>query len=134
MWLPAAVVVEGGNADGGAIGILLAIVIGQLVIVARRLLGEGYTFRDIREALLAEARAQEEEADAAGQRKFMRRFNGLWHRIWASRFGRTFFKVAGFGMKPPKRRSVPSAEPTELVLGRAAVDVFHALPSETRRR
>ncbi len=132
--LTAAVVAEGGNTDAGATVILLAIVIGQLVIVARRLLGEGYTFHDIREALLAEARAQEEEADAAGQRKFIRRFNGLWHRIWASKFGRTFFKIAGFGMKPPRRPAVPSADATELVLGQAAVDIFDALPSEARQR
>ncbi len=132
--LTAAVVAEGGNADVGATVILLAIVIGQLVVVARRLLNEGYTFYDIREALLAEARAQEDEADAAGQRKFIRRFNGIWHRIWASKFGRTFFKVAGFGLKPPERPTVPSADATELVLGQAAVDVFHALPPETRHR
>jgi len=106
----------------------------QLVAKARRLLREGYAFDDIRAALLAEARALEEEADAAGSGKFMRRVNGIWNRIWAGRFGRTFFKVAGTGLRPAKRLALPSADRTEMVLSRAAVTAFEDLPSAVRRR
>jgi serine/threonine-protein kinase len=132
--LTSAVVSSGGNADGDAINVIVLIVVGQLVFVARRLLREGYKFEDIREALLGEAQAQEEEADAAGQRKFSRWFNSRWHRIWASRFGKFFFRVAGVGVRPPKRPAVPSTEATELVLGQAAADLFDGLPSATRHR
>ncbi|MGD2135161.1 MAG: hypothetical protein PVF27_03330, partial [Gemmatimonadales bacterium] len=112
---------------------VLALVV-QLVAVARRLLKQGYAFEDIRAALLAEAQALEEEAEAAGTARFMRKINGLWNRLWAGRFGRWFFKVAGKGVKPPERPALPSSEPTELVLGRAAVGLFEDLPSDVRRR
>ena len=100
---------------------------------ARRLLRDGYAFGDIRAALLAEASAQEEEA-AAGQRKFMRRLNGFWHRIWAGRFGRFFFKVAGLGVRSRRRPAVPSAEATETILGRAAMELYESLPGDVRSR
>ena len=84
---------------GGLIGTVLIV---QLVIVARRLLREGYTFADIRTALLAEAQVQTEEADEMRSGKWIRRLNNLWHRLWAGRFGRWFFRVAGAGIKPPR--------------------------------
>jgi hypothetical protein len=115
----------------GLIGLILVI---QLIAVARRLLREGYTFEDIRAALLAEARVQQEEAEAILQRRWLRRLDGLWHRLWAGRFGRWFFKVAGTGVKPPDRRALPSPEATELVLGQAAVDLFEELPEADRTR
>ncbi len=121
-------------AHGMVVHVLMVILLVQLLSVARRLLREGYTFRDIRAALLAEARAQEEEADAAGQRKFMRRLNGFWHRIWASWFGRFFFWLAGIGVRRPARLAVPSTEATETILGRAAVELYESLPGDVRTR
>ena len=108
------------------------ILIIQLIAVARRLLREGYSFDDIRQALLAEAEVQQEEADAVQQRRWLRRMGGLWHRLWAGRFGRWFFKVAGRGIKPPAKPALPSSDRTELVLGRATVDLFRALPEDHR--
>jgi hypothetical protein len=104
----------------------------QLVIVARRLLREGYAFDDIRTALLAEAHAQEEEADAARQGRWIRRLDGLWQRIWAGRFGRWFFRVAGVGVGAPARPALPSADRTELVLGRSVAEAYGDLTSEQR--
>src|SRR3990172_5573905 len=69
----------------GIIGVILIV---QLAAVARRLLREGYAFDDIRAALLAEAKVQEEEADAVRQGRFWRRLDSLWHRVWAGRGGR----------------------------------------------
>lgn len=112
------------NVGPGLIGTILVI---QLVAVARRLLREGYAFSDIRAALLAEARVQEEEADAVLQRRWLRRLDGLWHRLWAGKFGRWFFRVAGTGIEPPARPAMPSADPTEVVLGRTAVDLYEDL-------
>jgi hypothetical protein len=113
----------------GVIGLILLI---QLVIVARRLLREGYAFADIRTALLAEAQAQEEEADAARHGKWLRRLDSVWQRIWAGRFGRWFFKLAGMGIRPPDRPALPSADHTELVLGRSVVDAYTDLTAEQR--
>jgi hypothetical protein len=126
-----AVVQVGGQPHGGVNLIFLAIVV-QLVSSARRLLREGYTFEDIRAALLAEARLQEEESEAIKERRLMRRIMGLWHRLWASRLGRGFFLVAGVGIKRPKRAALPGREATELALGRAATEAFDALPEKTR--
>jgi serine/threonine-protein kinase len=124
---------EAGNFSGLLNFILLALFI-QLVARARRLLNVGYSFEDIRAALLAEAQALEEEAEAAGSGKFMRRVNGLWNRLWAGWFGRTYFRAVGFGLKKPKHRVLPSSDATEIVLGRAAADLYQDLPSDMRRR
>jgi hypothetical protein len=62
----------------------------------------------------------------------MRRFNGAWNRIWASAVGRYFFKMAAFRMKDSVRMYQPSNDATELVLGRAAEDIFEALPEDVR--
>jgi serine/threonine-protein kinase len=121
------------SVSGGA-NILVIVLVGQLIGVARRLLRVGYTFDDIRAALLAEAAAQEEEAEAAGSGKFMRWLNGIWNRVWAGWVGRHFFRIAGMRLKRPKRVAVPSTDATELVLSRAAVDLFDALPADTRHR
>ena len=58
--------------------------------------------------------------------------NTMWHRLWAGRFGKWFFGVAGKGVKPPERSAHPSNEATELFLSRAAVDLFHELPAADR--
>ncbi|MFQ5702890.1 MAG: serine/threonine-protein kinase [Gemmatimonadales bacterium] len=84
--------------------------------------------------VLAEARVQEEEADVILKRRWLRRLDGLWHRVWAGRFGRWFFKVAGTGLKPPEVSVLPSTDATEFVLGRAAVDAYSTLSAQDRRR
>ena len=118
---------------GGA-GLIGSILIIQLVVVARRLLREGYAFQDIRSALLAEAQIQDEEAEVARQGKWTRRLNSLWHRLWAGRPGRLFFRVAGMGLKVPERRAMASADATELVLGRSALAAYNALPPAEREQ
>ena len=110
------------------------ILILQLVLVARRLLKDGYAFGDIRAALLAEAQVQQEEADVVMQRRLFRRLDSLWYRIWAGRAGRSFFKLAGLGLKAAARPALPSVERTELVLGRSALSAYRALPQGERRQ
>ncbi len=118
----------------GGPGIIGSILIFQLAMLARRLLREGYAFDDIREALLAEARVQDEEAEVVVRRRWIRRLDSLWHRVWAGKFGRWFFGVAGVGIKPPDKPALPSNDATEFVLGRAVVGVYEALPPADRKR
>jgi serine/threonine-protein kinase len=106
----------------------------QLVVVARRLLRNGYAFEDIRTALLAEAQVQSEEADEIQQRRWIRRLDTLWHKLWAGRFGRFFFRVAGVGISAPERRAIASSDATELVLGRSVLAVYEALPEADRKK
>ena len=115
----------------GLIGIILLF---QLVVVARRLLRDGYAFEDIRGALLAEAQVQAEEADVIKQRRWLRRLNSLWYRIWAGRAGRSFFRVAGIGLKPSVRPALAGIEHTELLLGRSALNAYNALPDAARHQ
>ena len=115
----------------GVIGVFLII---QLVAVARRLLKDGYTYDDIRAALLAEAQVQAEEAEVIKQRRWLRRLDSLWYRLWAGRAGRSFFRMAGFKLKPHTRALLPSVERTELLLGRTAISAYEALPASERRR
>jgi serine/threonine-protein kinase len=122
-----------GGGDGGNVSINLGpllvggVLITNLVAVARRLLREGYSFADIRTALLAEAQVQDEEATVAGQRRWVRRLDGLWHRLWAGRFGRWFFRWAGVGIHAPSRPALSPADHTEHVLARSADDAFRHL-------
>jgi hypothetical protein len=135
VWLSGVSVGEGSvRVIGVGPGIIGTILIIQLVVLARRLLREGYAFNDIRDALLAEAQVQEEEAEVILKRRWLRRLDSLWHRLWAGRFGRWFFGMAGLGIKPPARPALPSTDATEVVLGRAAVDMYNALPSADRTR
>lgn len=122
---------SGGEVSINLIPYLLLV---QLGVAARRLLRSGYSFDDIREALLAEARAQDEEAEAIQSRKWARRISGAWNRIWASNVGRFFFKVSGIGMREAERTVLPSSDATELVLGRAATEIYQSLPSDMRSR
>src|SRR2546427_9808045 len=119
---------------GRGAGIIGAILIFQLVVVARRLLKDGYAFGDIRAALLAEAQVQQEEAEVVKQRRLFRRMDSLWYRIWAGRAGRAFFRLAGIGLKVTGRPALPSVERTELVLGRSALSAYEALPKGERRQ
>ena len=113
----------------GIVGVILIV---QLILVARRLLREGYAFEDIRTALLAEALVQKEEADVIQQRRWLRKLDTLWHRLWAGKFGRFFFRVAGTGIEPPVRTAIASADATELVLGRSVLAAWEALPDAQR--
>jgi protein kinase-like protein len=119
---------------GQGAGIIGAILLFQLVVVARRLLKDGFAFGDIRAALLAERQVQQEEAEVTKQRSWFRKLDSLWYRIWAGRAGRTFFRLAGLGLKATARPALPSVEPTELVLGRSALSAYQALPDAERRQ
>jgi len=123
----------GVHAGAGGPGIIGTILIIQLVVVARRLLKEGYAFADIHDALLAEARVQDEEAEVLGQRGWMRRLNSQWQRLWAGKFGRWFFRMAGMGLEAPAGPSRPSADATEFVLGRSTLAAYEALPEALGR-
>src|SRR6267142_284463 len=118
---------------GSGMGIIGAILVFQLVVVARRLLKDGYTFDDIRAALLAERQVQPEEDEVIKRRRWWLRLDSLWYRIWAGRAGRTFFWLAGRGLKATARAALPSVDPTELVLGRSALAAYKALPDAERR-
>src|SRR5207249_2775334 len=119
---------------GRGMGIIGAILLFQLVVVARRLLKDGYTFDDIRAALLAERQVQQEEDEVIKRRRWFLRLDSLWYRIWAGRAGRSFFWLAGLGLKATARAALPPVEPTELVLGRSALAVYKALPDAERRQ
>src|SRR5207244_409252 len=58
---------------GRGMGIIGAILLFQLVVVARRLLKDGYTFGDIRAALLAERQVQQEEDEVIKRRRWFLR-------------------------------------------------------------
>lgn len=116
----------------GLSGVISMMLLVQLGGTARRLLREGYAFADIKAALLAEARVQEEEADVLQQRRWVRRLNGWWYRLWAGPMGWWFFRIAGFGIHPSERRVLPSTEATELVLGKSALAAYEALPDSLR--
>src|SRR6267378_4217148 len=119
---------------GKGMGLIGAILVFQLVVVARRLLKDGYTFDDIRAALLAERQVQLEEDEVIKRRRWFLRLDSLWYRIWAGRAGRSFFWLAGWGLKATARPALPSVEPTELVLGRSALAAYKALPDAERRQ
>ncbi len=119
---------------GSGMGIIGAILVFQLVVVARRLLKDGYTFDDIRAALLAERQVQQEEDEVIKRRRWFLRLDSLWYRIWAGRAGRAFFWLAGWRLKATARPALPSVERTELVLGRSALSAYQALPDAERRQ
>ena len=119
---------------GRGMGIIGAILLFQLVAVARRLLKDGYTFGDIRAALLAERQVQQEEDEVIKRRRWFLRLDALWYRVWAGKVGRAFFWLAGLGLKTTARPALPSVERTELVLGRSALSAYKALPEAERRQ
>src|SRR5438309_3319026 len=67
---------------GRGTGLIGAILLFQLVVVARRLLKDGYTFGDIRAALLAERQVQQEEDEVIKRRCWFMRMVSLLYRIW----------------------------------------------------
>src|SRR5467141_1705520 len=119
---------------GRGTGLIGAILLFQLVVVARRLLKDGYTFGDIRAALLAERQVQLEEDEVIKRRRWFLRLDALWYRVWAGRAGRSFFWLAGLGLKATARGALPSVERTEVVLGSAALSAYKALPEGERRQ
>jgi serine/threonine-protein kinase len=119
---------------GNGMGIIGVILLLQLVVVARRLLKDGYTFADIRAALLAERQVQREEDEAIKRRHWWQRLDSLWYKVWAGRVGRWFFWLAGVRLKVTKRTALPSVERTELLLGRSALAAYQALPEGERRQ
>src|SRR5438445_5048023 len=119
---------------GRGTGMIGAILLFQLVVVARRLLKDGYAFGDIRAALLAERQVQQEEDEVIKRRRWFLRLDSLWYRVWAGRAGRSFFRLAGLGRKATARPALPSVERTELVLGHSALSAYKALPKEERRQ
>ena len=127
-------VLLGSVLAGNGMGIIGAILVFQLVVVARRLLKDGYSFGDIRAALLAERQVQQEEAEAVKSNKWFRKLDALWYRIWAGRAGRSFFWLAGRWLKTTARAALPSVERTELVLGRSTMAAYNALPEDERRQ
>ena len=52
--------------------------------------------------------------------------------FWRGRIGRWLVKLAGLGLKP-SLPALPADRPTEMALGLAALDLFEALPKETRQ-
>jgi hypothetical protein len=124
----------GVRVTGGGPGVIGVILLFQLIVVARRLLRDGYGFGDIRAALLAEAQVQAEEAEVIKQRRWLRRLDTLWYRLWAGRVGRLFFRLAGIGLRAPARAALPSVDRTEQVLGRSALAAYQALPDATRHQ
>src|SRR2546425_4281740 len=119
---------------GRGAGVIGAILIFQLVVVARRLLKDGYTFDDIRAALLAERQGQQEEDEVIKRRRWFLRLGSLWDRVLGGKAGRSFFWLAGWGLKATARAALPSVEPTELVLGRSALAAHKALPEAERQQ
>src|SRR2546425_542264 len=119
---------------GRGMGIIGAILLFQLVVVARRLLKDGYTFDDIRAALLAERQVQQEEDEVIKRRRWFLRLGSVWYPSSARRARRSFFLLPGVGLKAAGRAALPSVEPTELVLGRSALAAYKALPDAERRQ
>jgi hypothetical protein len=82
-------------------------------------------------------------AALAPKRWMMRVFNTLtrgtpeyaafFGKLWSGRCGRAVFRIAGLGMRRAKVVITDSA-PTEVVLGRAAGEVFAQLPQDVRSR
>jgi serine/threonine-protein kinase len=118
----------------GGPGIVGFILLFQLVAVARRLLREGYTFEDIHAALLAEAQVQAEEQDVIKGRRWLRKLDTLWYKLWAGRAGRWFFRLSGTGLKPASQPLLAGVEPTEQLVGRSALATFNSLPEADRRQ
>jgi len=55
-------------------------------------------------------------------------------RFWDGRIGRWLVKLAGFGLKRSRPALPATDRPTEVALGLAALDLFEALPKETRQQ
>ncbi len=59
---------------------------------------------------------------------------GWLRKLWAGPVGRWFFKLAGIGLRKAKALPPADWQPTEVLLGRAAADLFEQLPQDQRAR
>ncbi|MCH7875932.1 MAG: serine/threonine protein kinase [Gemmatimonadetes bacterium] len=59
---------------------------------------------------------------------------GFLRKLWAGPVGRWFFRLSGIGLKQGKGLPVPEAAPTEVLLSRAAGELFEQLPKDQRAR
>ncbi len=59
---------------------------------------------------------------------------GFLRKVWGGPLGRWFFKLAGIGLKNTRAVPVPESAPTEVLLGRAAGELFEQLPKDQRAR
>lgn len=58
----------------------------------------------------------------------------LLRKLWAGPLGRGLFRIAGIGLARSKAAAVPDSSPTEVLMGRAAHEVFEQLPKDQRAR
>lgn len=59
---------------------------------------------------------------------------GFLRKLWSGTVGRWFFKLAGVGLKKAKAAALPASAPTEVLLSRAASELFEQLPNDERAR
>ncbi|MBI4501806.1 MAG: hypothetical protein HY700_11660, partial [Gemmatimonadetes bacterium] len=59
---------------------------------------------------------------------------GFLRKLWGGPLGRWFFQLAGIGLKKARAVPVPDSAPTEVLLGRAAAELFEQLPKDERAR
>jgi len=59
---------------------------------------------------------------------------GFLRKLWGGPLGRWFFKLAGIGLKKARAVPAPESAPTEVLLGRAAGELFEQLPKDQRAR
>ena len=55
-------------------------------------------------------------------------------KFWRGKIGRWLFKVAGFRLRGAVPLAAAADRPTEMAIGMAAIELFEALPKETRRQ
>jgi len=61
-------------------------------------------------------------------------YAGFFGKLWSGPLGRWTFRIAGLGMKRARSPRIPDAAPTEVLLGRAAADMFKHLPADVQAR
>lgn len=59
---------------------------------------------------------------------------GVWSRLMAGWLGRAIFAIAGRGIGKPIGPAAAGPDRTEVVVGKAAADLFREIPQEIRRR
>ena len=59
---------------------------------------------------------------------------GFLRKFWGGPLGRWLFKLAGIGLKKARAVPAPESAPTEILLGRAAGELFEQLPKDQRAR
>ncbi len=59
---------------------------------------------------------------------------GFLRKLWGGPLGRWFFRLAGIGLKKARAVPAPESAPTEVLLGRAAGELFQQLSKDQRVR